>query len=189
MNFLENGQMEVTPGLLAAEARRKEIESNLKASRARLDKQRGIVQVASKTLDQLLVDRLWERSTSPDEIKKAKREYKAASENFEDEEKMLEAIQIAIKNTEREMASASGEVKNNIEAIISRVASESEQQLLANVEEALSDYIASQRAIRGPLAVLGAQYELEHMTSDIRRLKAIEERYGAAYRKLEEAVR
>ena len=188
MDFLENGQMEPTPELLAAEKRRKKIESNLKASRARLGKQRGIVQVASKTLDQLLVDRLWERSTSPEEIKKAKREFKSASENFEDEKEMFEAIAIAIKNTEREMASASGDVKKTIEGIISSVARETEKEILAKVEEAMADYVASQLAIHGPGAVPGAQYDLEMMTSDIRRLRAIDARIGAAHRKLEEAV-
>jgi len=101
---------------------------------------------------------------------------------------MLEAIQIAIKNTEREMSSASGDVKRTIEGIISSVARETEKEILAKVESAMADYVASQLAIHGQGAVPGAQYDLEMMTSDIRRLRAIDARIGTAYRKLEEAV-
>lgn len=189
MNIFENGQLEPTPGLVSAEARRKGIEANLLASRERRVKQLDLVQSAAKAVNKLMAARLWERCTVPEEVRDAKRKYKSASENFEDEKDMLQAIDIAIKNSTAEMAAASGEVQRAIKGIISRVARETEKEILAKVEEAMADYVASQLAIHGPGAVPGAQYDLEMMTSDIRRLKAIDARIGAAYKKLEEAAR
>ena len=188
MNFLENGKMEVTPGLLAAEARRKEIETNLIATRERRGKQLDIVQKASKALDKLLVARLWEKCTAPKEVLDAKREFKLASENFEDEKDMLSAIETAIKNTASETVAANGEVKRTIDSIISSAAQKTEREIRVAVEMAMENFIACQVAIRGSLSVMGSQHELEMMAGDIGRLKVIDSRVGAAYLKLEEAV-
>ena len=95
-----------TPELKVAAESAIQSRLRLQEIQARLTQQREIVACVSQRLRDLIATRQWETAATPEEASAARRNCAVLADEYREEQALLEAMDIALMNTEDEILSA-----------------------------------------------------------------------------------